>query len=213
MLDRTRRWPLPTLAAAALVAGAGAAGGTFALWNGTSGTDQAVIVAGDLDISADDGENPRWYETSPDVDTTPRDIDPDEFLVRQGDAAGADYEFAIELDGDNMRAALRLDWLRSPDLPGGVNGSYALLDADGEPTLDENGAPVSGDLPSDGAASVDLGVFNFDGEAGSESFILSIALDFDDLEDRFGAESEPQVADLGDFSVGLEQIREGDGFQ
>ena len=212
MLNRTRRWPLPTLAAAALVAGAGAAGGTFALWNGTSGTDQSAIVAGDLDISADDVENPRWYETSPDVDNTPQDIDPAEFLVRQGDTVGADYEFAIELDGDNMRADLRLDWLRSPDLPDGASGSYALLDANGEPALDENGTPVSGDLPG-GAASVDLGVFDFDGEAGSESFILSIVLDFDDLEDRFGPESEPQVADLGDFSVGLEQIREGDGFQ
>ena len=212
MLKTTRRWPLPTVAAAALVAGAGAAGGTFALWNGTSGTDQSVIVAGDLHISADDVENPRWYETSPDVDNTPQDIAPEEFLVRQGDTVGADYEFAIELDGDNMRADLRLDWLRSPDLPDGVSGSYALLDANGEQALDENGTPVSGDLPG-GAASVDLGVFDFDGEAGSESFILSIALDFDDLEDRFGPESEPQVADLGDFSVGLEQIREGDGFQ
>ncbi|WP_120003238.1 hypothetical protein [Nesterenkonia muleiensis] len=212
MLNRTRRWPLPALAAAALVAGAGAAGGTFALWNGTSGTDQAVIVAGALDISVDDGENPRWYETSPDVDSTPRDIDPEEFLVRQGDTVGAGYEFAIELDGDNMRADLRLDWLRSPDLPEGVSGSYELLDADGEPVLDENGMPVSGDLP-DGATSVDLGVLDFDGQARSEGFILSLALDFDDLEDRFGSESEPQVVDLGDFSVGLEQIREGDGFQ
>ena len=212
MLNRTRRWPLPTLAAAALVAGAGAAGGTFALWNGTAGTDQAVIVAGDLDISADDGENPRWYETSPDVDNTPQDLDPEEFLVRQGDTVGADYEFAIELDGDNMHADLQLDWLRSPDLPEGISGSYELLDADGEPALDEKGTPVSGDLP-DGAASVDLGVFDFDGQAGSAGFILSVTLDFDDLEDRFGPESEPQVADLGDFRVGLEQIREGDGFQ
>lgn len=213
MLKTTRRWPLPVMAAAALVAGAGAAGGTFALWNGTAGTDPAVIVAGDLDISADDGENPRWQETSPDVETSPRDIDPETFLVRQGDTVRADYEFAIELEGDNMRADLRLDWRQSPDLPEGVSGTFALLDEHEEPVLDENDAPVSGDIPTDGTASVDLGVFDFDGQAGSEAFILSVALDFAGLEDRFGEGSDPQVADLGEFTVGLEQIREGDGFQ
>ncbi|MBR7559818.1 hypothetical protein KC218_25040, partial [Mycobacterium tuberculosis] len=75
-------WRLPLLATAVLIAGTAAGGGTMALWKTAGNTAPAAIIAGDLDVTA--GET-TWTETSSDVANSGRTIDPETFLVRQGD--------------------------------------------------------------------------------------------------------------------------------
>lgn len=207
VLNSARKWRLPVMAGAALVAGLVTAGGSFALWNTASSTDQAVIASGHLDLSSV-GDAPLWQVGSARDDSTAEAIAPEEFLVRPGDTTSVDFDFTATLEGDNMRAALGLDWRRAPDLPEGVAGTYALLDAEGKPVLDHGGDPVRGTLPSD-TTEVALGDFDFERESGSEALTLQIALDFADMEDRFGPDSDPQEADLGEFAVVLNQVREG----
>lgn len=194
-----KRWRLPLLATAALATGAAIGGGTFAMWNAGGEVAGAVITAGDLDVI--DGEAV-WKETSSDVDAAPHVIDPATFLVRQGDTLTADYDFSIALDGDNMRGAIGVSWSQDPELPAGVTGTYEVRDSAGDPL----GTPV----PLGDTAVV--GQFDAAG-ALTADYTLHIALDFAGLSDRFGAASAEQVADLGDFSVTLEQVRTGGDFE
>src|SRR5699024_2411580 len=114
------RWRTPLLAGTALLAGLTAAGGTFALWNADAGPDGVRITAGDLDIS--DG-GAVWQETSPDVADAPHTIDPETFLVRQGDTVEASYDFTTYLQGDNMLGRLEVGWSHPAELPTGVSGT------------------------------------------------------------------------------------------
>lgn len=194
------RWRLPMLAAAALAAGAAAGGGTLALWNGGDPVPAATIVAGDL---AAEAGAVTWTETSPDVSAAPHTVDPEDFLVRRGDTFTADYDFTIALDGDNMRAAIDVSWNDSPDLPAGATGSFSLLDG--------SGAVLASGLTIGDDQEV---VADIDPSPTMETdYTLRFELDFGGIDDRFGAASAAQVADLGEIAVSLRQIRTGGGFQ
>lgn len=194
-----KRWRLPLLATAALATGAAVGGGTFAMWNAADPVAGAVITAGDLDVT--DGEAV-WKETSSDVDAAPHVIDPATFLVRQGDTVTVDHDFSIALEGDNMRGAIRVAWSQQPELPPGVTATYEVRDSDGIP------------LGTPGVLGDDAVVGQFDAAGALDAdHTLHVALDFAGLPDRFGAGSAEQVVDLGEFSVALEQIRTGGGFE
>lgn len=185
------KWRLPLLATAALAAGAALGGGTLALWNSTASGSAATVVAGNLDISSADVT---WAETSEDVDSPQAGT----FLVRQGDTATAVFPFQAVLDGDNLAANIGVDWRVAPSLPAGVTGDYVVLDAD------ENEV-ASGVLGASNAALARV-------TAGGD-YELQVTLDFAGLDDRFGADSTVQTADLGEFDVTLTQIRSGEGFE
>lgn len=206
MPNSTGKWRLPLMAGAALVAGMVASGGSFALWSAADTADGAVITAGNLDVSSDSNA-PLWRVSSAPGESPGEEIMSSEFLVRAGDATTADFDFTLTMEGDNMRAALNLDWRTAPELPEGVTGTYVLLDAEREPVLDEEGNSVRGALPSN-TENIDLGVFDVAGETAIESLTLQMALDFSEMADRFGPDSEPQTADLGEFAVVLDQDRE-----
>ena len=197
------RWRMPLLAGTALVAGLTAAGGTFALWSAESGRDAVTITAGDLDIDAGEAV---WTETSSDVAAAPHTIDPETFLVRQGDTIQVSYQFTTHLQGENMLGQIEVDWADAPDLPSGVSGSYTLRDASStELATAALGTATALDDAAHQLAADDAG--------RADTYTLTIALDFAGLPDRFGADSPVQVADLGTFDVELHQVRTGVGFQ
>lgn len=196
-MRRKLHWPLPVVAVIALVAGAGTAGGTLALWNGSLPTASATITSGDLGVTADD---PVWREVSADVDTSPREIDPATFLVRQGDELTADFTYHVTLEGDNIRAAIRVLAVEMPSLPAGVTATYEMLDA--------ADAVLSGPQTLGTASAVTEHDFQ-----GTEQFSVRVTLAFDGLADRFGGASAEQLIDLGKLEVEVQQIRTGGGFQ
>ncbi|WP_147915467.1 hypothetical protein [Ruania zhangjianzhongii] len=199
---RTRR-RLPLLAGAALLAGMVAGGGTFALWNTEATTPANIITNGNLDIEAGDI---RWDETSADVASPQTDLDPADFLVRQGDTIQVSYEFTTHLQGDNMLGQIEVDWADAPALPSGVSGSYQLNDSAGAELAT---APLGTVVRLDDAAQQ----LDADDAGRADTYTLTIDLDFADLDDRFGADSAAALADLGTFDVELHQVRTGEGFQ
>lgn len=199
---RTRR-RLPLLAGAALLTGMVAGGGTFALWNTEATTPANIITTGNLDVEAGDL---RWDETSADVASPQADLDPAQFLVRQGDTFTVTYEFTTHLQGDNMLGQIEVDWTTAPGLPSGATGSYTLRDASSaELAAAALGTAVTLD---DAGQQLDA-----DDDGRTDSYTLTIDLDFADLPDRFGVDSPVQLADLGTFDIELHQIRTGAGFQ
>ncbi len=200
------RWRTPLLAGTALLAGLTAAGGTFALWTAQTGLAGATITAGDLDIQA--VGDPVWEETSADVvGAGAHLIDPQNFLVRQGDTFDVTYHFTTHLQGDNMLGQLEVDWSDAADLPPGVTGTYSVLDATGTPL----GSPTA--LGAELRLDDTTQQLDTDDAGRTDHFTLVISLDFADLDDRFGAGSDVQLADLGTFDVELHQVRTGVGFQ
>lgn len=194
-----KNWRLPLLAAGVLLAGTAVGSGTMALWKTTGTAAPAAIVSGDLDVTA--GET-TWRETSPDVTDSGRTIDPDTFLVRQGDSVAMTQDFTTHLTGDNMVAGITVTWPDPAALPDGVTASYEVLDATGN-RLGEPapiGTETTLDDPSELLVTDDAG--------RTDDFSVRVTLDFADLSDRFGAESPVQVADLGRFAFTLDQTRE-----
>ena len=205
MTTHSRR-RLGILAAAVLIAGAAGAG-AYALWSGVDATPGATIRSGTLAVEAAD---PVWVETSADVAASPHEIDPDTFLVRQGDTLEARYALETELDGDNMVAEFAVDWPdQAPSLPAGVTATYMLFADDGTPT----GTPLMGAPAAVGTPAVLLPGARLVAGTAVDQFEIVISFDFAGLDDRFGADSAPQVSSLGTVTVTLEQTREGDGFQ
>lgn len=195
MTKRTT-WRMPVLAAAVLIAGTAAGGGTAALWKTAGNAAPATIIAGDLDVSA--GET-TWTETSSDVENTGRTIDPDTFLVRQGDTVAMTQDFTTRLAGDNMTARIAVDWADPADLPEGVTGDFTVLDSAGTRLGDP--VPIGEDLVIDDRLIT--------GDAGrTDDFSVAVSLDFANMSDRFGSESPVQVADIGRFTFTLDQVRE-----
>ena len=194
----SRPWVI--LASVALVAGVIAAAGTFAMWNQAPAWPQAQFVAaGNLTVSP--AGDPVWRETSPDVTTAPRVIDPEEFLIRAGDSVAVDSPFETTLAGENMRGKLRVDWDADTRIPDAVFGRYTVFDDHGTELIDATtilGGETTFDLapPEDGSDTA--------------RYTLRVHLDFADLDDRFGADSVDQLADLGDFMIELNQARPGD---
>lgn len=199
------RWRLPALAGATVVAGLIAGGGTFALWNNGGSTPEAIMSSGNLDIEA--SGDAVWTQTSDDVAAAPHAIDPETFLVRQGDTVEASYEFTTHLQGDNMLGELEVDWQSEADLPTGVSGTYQLYDGDDTPLMSSAAALGT-------ATTLDAGQqLDADDAGRADTFTVTITLDFANLADRFGADSSVQLADLGSFEVTLDQVRAGEGFQ
>ena len=194
----SRTWLL--LVIVALLAALAAAAGTLAFWGQQPAWPQAQFVSsGNLKISSS-GE-PVWRETSPDVTTEPREIDPDEFLIRAGDSVAVDFPFETTLVGDNMQGKLNVDWAADTGIPDTVFGHYSILDEHhkeltSSPTL--LGADTVFDMtpPDDGSDTA--------------SYTVRVHLDFAGLDDRFGADSVDQLDDLGDFAIELQQVRPGD---
>lgn len=196
------KWQLPLLAGAALALGAGVGGGTFALWNGAPvPVDGATISSGDLDVEA---SPVTWHETSADVAGAPHAIDPTSFLARQGDTLSATYPFTIALDGENLRARVDVSWAEAPNLPAGATAAYTLVDGAGH--------DISNPIPL-GTGTDALGTLDLTAAVSPSDFALRVDVDLSGLSDRLGATSAAQIADFGDFTVTLQQIRTGGGFE
>src|SRR5699024_12275992 len=73
-----------------------------------------------------------WQYTSVDVSVTPRTIDPESFLLRQGDTVDVTYQVTTHLQGETMLGQLEVDWTDPADLPSGVAGTYTVFDAGGD---------------------------------------------------------------------------------
>ncbi|MHA3685070.1 SipW-dependent-type signal peptide-containing protein [Leucobacter sp. HY1908] len=198
----------PVLAVAAFALAAVGGGSSFALWNAAEQIDPVIITAGDLEIEASDGV---WHEVSPDVAHPQQDIDPATFLVRQGDSLAASFDLTAAVQGDNLVGELGVDWPVAPQLPEGVDGTYALYlqAADGTLTdltdLTGLGTPVQIDADEHRLVA--------DNAGKSSKLLLTVQLDFSEMEDRQGAATLAQVANLGPIEVTLDQRRTGDGFQ
>src|SRR5690625_2335466 len=186
-----------TIAAVAAVA---AGLGTFALWNQQPAWPQAQFVtSGNLKVNATD--EPVWRETSADVSTAPRIVDPDEFLIRAGDSVAVDFPFETELAGKNMQAKLSVDWVSDTRIPDSVFGRYTILD--------EHGEELSGAAIGLGEETLVELTAPQEGKAIT-SYTVQVQLDFAGLDERFGADSVDQLGDLGDLSIELHQARPGE---
>lgn len=195
-----KNWRMPILTAAVLIVGTAAGGGTMALWKTAGQAAPATIIAGDLDVTA--GET-TWTETSPDVKNTGRTIDPETFLVRQGDTVEMSQDFTTRIAGDNMTAQINVAWVDPAQLPDGVSANYEVRDAAGK----RLGEPA----PLGTAITLDEDRLSTDDAGREDEFSVAVSLDFAGLDDRFGAESPVQVADLGRFSLSLDQVRDAGG--
>ena len=198
---RSSAWPLwITLG---VLAALGAAAGSFALWNQETAWPQAhFMTSGDLRVT--ETGNPMWKETSPDVTTAPRAIDPAEFHIRAGDSVSVDFPFEVILSGDTIRGKLLVDWESDTRIPDAVFGRYSVYD--------QNGTELTGSATVLGAAT------EFDltpSESGSDtaSYTLQVHFDFAGLDDRFGTDSVDQLSDLGDLTAELHQVRPSDETQ
>lgn len=184
----------------AVVAALGAAAGTMALWNETSAWPEAhFVTSGDLSVTATG--DPVWHETSSDVTSEPRVIDPEAFLIRAGDSVSADFPFETTLTGDNMAAELSVDWDTDTRIPDSVSGRYSIFDEQGT------------ELTSSATVLGDETVLDLTPPAGADqtaAYTVQVHLDFAGLDDRFGADSVDQLDDLGDLTIELHQVRPGD---
>ena len=197
---RRRRVPVAVVATAVLAAAAGATG-TAALWSSGEPTPLARLTAGDLDIEL--LGTPEWRETSADVTTTPRTIDPTAFLARPGDSVTVRQDVTTELQGDNLVGLLSASWATNPALPEGTTATYTVRDA--------GGFPVAADVPVGTRAF--LGRLDADDDGRADVFTLEVTIAWaEDMPDRVGADAAPQVVDLGDFVLSLDQTRTGEGF-
>lgn len=187
-----RGWLVPL--GVAVLAGLGAAGGTFALWNAQDTTEAHLVASGDLEVTG--LGDPQWQETSPDVSTAPREIDPATFLVRPGDAVAVTIPFETTLRGDNLATELSVDWSADSTVPAGVTGTYTLVNAQGND-------PV--------AKPVALGqAIDFPAENGGH-YEVQVELNFAKITNRIGADEVDPLSDLGDFDIHVQQVRTGGG--
>src|SRR5690625_5588738 len=161
--------------------------------------DALPISSGNLKVNATD--EPVWRETSADVSTAPRIVDPDEFLIRAGDSVAVDFPFETELAGKNMQAKLSVDWVSDTRIPDSVFGRYTILHEHGE---ELSGAAIG----LGGGTLVELTAPQ-EGKAIT-SYTVQVQLDFAGLDERFGADSVDQLGDLGDLSIELHQARPGE---
>lgn len=203
-----KSWALGAVFLAALVAGGG---GTLALWTGQDEAPAAAITAGDLDVEAGVIS---WTETSPDVAAAPHLIDADTFVARQGDTFEVNYAFQTRLQGENMLAGLSMGWPEAGNpgvlsLPAGVTGSYRVVALQSD-TSSVDIVPVT---PLGEAPVLDLAAMTANSIGREDTFGLVVTLDFAGLSDRFGADSARQVTDLGAFTITLDQLRVGEGYE
>ena len=187
-----RGWLLPI--GVAVLAGLGAAGGTFALWSDQDTTEARMVSSGELNVTS--RGVPTWQETSTDVADAPQEIDPATFLVRPGDSVAVAIPFATSLRGDNLDTELRVDWSTESAAPDGVTGTYTLVDAQGNPLQEK---------PLELGQAMEFAAVH-DGQ-----YTVEVDLDFAGLENRFGAETADPVRELGNFDIAVHQVRPGGG--
>lgn len=185
-----RSWLLPI--GVAILAGLGAAGGTFALWSDHDDTNGHLIASGDLKVTS--LGTPEWEETSPDVVSVPQTIDPTTFLVRPGDAVAVEIPFETTMRGDNLSTELIVDWSADSAVPAGVTGTYVLVDPNGTELTDD---------PTNLGQAID-----FDATDGGH-YAVRVELDFAGLQHRFGADDVDPLSELGNFDVEVHQVRPG----
>lgn len=191
---------LALLASGGLLTGLVLSGGSFALWSDSDDVDGGQIVAGNLDITLD-GET-IWNETSTDVDNPQQPLDPADFLVRPGDTFEISQDFSTDLQGDNMLAGLKVSWGDPAELPDGVQASYVVVN----PRGDDSG-------PADLGTAVELDAVPSDNAGHSDGYTLVIDLEFtENVADRFSADADAVLANLGQIVLDLEQTRTGEGF-
>lgn len=195
---RSSGWPLwITLG---VLAALGAAAGSFALWNQDVRWPQAhFVTSGDLRVTATD--EPVWKETSPDVTTEPRIIDPEEFRIRAGDSVSVDFPFEVELSGENLRSKLLVTWETDTRIPDAVFGRYSIYD--------EHGSELTDSATALGTET-ELELTPAQSDSDSATYTVRVHLDFAGLDDRFGEDSVDQLSDLGDLNVELHQVRPED---
>lgn len=188
------------VAAAGLLAGAVGAGGTAALWvsDGTSPLGQ--LVAGNLEVDLLGAAT--WQETSADVATAPRTIDPATFLARPGDTVTVEQRFTTELRGANMSGVLRVARDGGPQLPAGVFATYTVRDAADVAVVEDVPLGTPATLPA----------LDTDDDGRSDTFVLEVAIDLTRATaDRVGPTAATQVADIGALVLTLDQVRNGEG--
>ncbi|MDA3147483.1 hypothetical protein JSO19_08830 [Leucobacter sp. UCMA 4100] len=198
-MGRKRTWPLPAIAAAALIAGACTTGATTALWGSAGVAPGTVVTSGNLKVKP---TAPVWSETSSDVTTPQTEIDPATFLVRKGDTLHASYRFDFELQGDNMVAEARLTWPDDLVLPDGVTATYQASSSIGPIFLTPSAAV--------GTAPLSTPVIKSDYDDGFKYFLVKLDVKFDGIDDRTVDMSEEQQKVLDavtSFELELNQIR------
>ena len=187
-----RSWLLPL--GVAVLAGLGAAGGTFALWSDHDRSEAQMVSSGQLKVTS--RGTPTWQETSPDVSTVPREIDPATFLVRPGDAVAVAIPFETAVRGDNLNTELRVDWSDETGVPDGVTGTYTLVDSNGN-SLHEK--------PMKLGQAVEFAAHD------GGHYSVEVDLDFAELDNRFGADAADPLSELGNFDIAVHQVRSGGG--
>lgn len=91
---------------AALAIASMVAGGTMANWSDKANIGGATLTAGNLDIEA--GKEAKWVDVSTDVDKALKPIDLKSFRTVPGDVLEGRYPFSVALEGDNMKAQMRI---------------------------------------------------------------------------------------------------------
>ena len=169
--------------------------GTNAAWRKPAGAPLGTVTAGTLDITAVGPT--RWTETSPDVSAAPHDIDPASFLATAGDRFQVSQDFTTALEGENLRARLRVSWGGAVSLPAGVSATYVVNRA---------GSQVTGTTPVGAAAEVgDLG-------PGTQTWTVLITVSFASNRADRDLSAPVELSSLGEVLVDLDQVRQGTGF-
>ncbi|MER7797379.1 hypothetical protein [Microbacterium sp. NPDC096154] len=189
---------------AAVVGGTSVGGVTFARWSAQSHASGGVVVAGDLRVTAGD---PTWVQTTPGV-TEPASgtltATPAEFPSMPGDQIRIRLPLTSYLRGDNLNAALTVDYEPAEDAE--VTATYHVEDPSGgrvAPTAAPAAPGESVLLPP--LAGSDAGV--------SQEWVVVIDVavggDYDWVA---GADATPDQWSAGDIRVRLDQVRSGAGY-
>lgn len=183
----------------ALLAGLGAAGGTFALWHDHDVAPAQLVTSGQLRIT--EAGDPVWWQTSPDVGPAPHRIDPHSFMFRPGDAVAVDFPVQVTMGGDNLQAALTVDWAADSLQPvaGVVATSFEVLDDD------DGGGRIAPAAPGAGQAFGQYAAA-FTAQESNE-YTVRVHLDFGQLDDRWSATGDDILTQLGDVEVQVHQLR------
>lgn len=191
------------------------AGGTSAYWSQATDVAGGQITSGNLQIAAG---TVAWTDITDDLvgGGQPVAIDLADFRIVPGDTIQGDFGLKGALEGDNMigRVDLALDGVPvTGDLFDGLNITYSLLDAAGDPMVgaidvalgtDSAVKFVSADFAATNTAPADSGVLPIVLPA-TDNLTVQITVEFDPATaDRDLVQS---VADLGDLEVSLTQVR------
>ncbi|PSK26658.1 alternate-type signal peptide domain-containing protein [Nocardia seriolae] len=204
-------------------------GGTsFALWNDSDLFKGGSIKSGQMNISGVGVT--KWYDVSPDRSDTAAIpelgnikghaiADPGSYRVVPGDQVSIMNGYQMVMDGDNLVASLHLN---IPDLPdAAANGIHLKTYS----VSVNGGTPQTGTIPAKGG-SFDIGYVqapHSDGtglpdgdlpivtvpDSGEANITVAVTAEFDAA--TSGTDAQQAVSDLGDFTVTMQQVRDGQG--